>query len=204
MSEWISQLLADTMELIQNIDPLFSYTILALASFVENIFPPAPGDVITIFAASLVGTGHLSFVWLLFSSTLGSVAGFMSYFFLGRKLGRRFFLEKKYAFLPEDAFDKTELWFARYGYSIVIANRFLSGLRSVISLFCGISQLNLKKVLLYSTLSALIWNFILIYFGSLLGENWALIQDYLKQYGRFVFILILLFALFLFFRKRFR
>ena len=204
MSEWISQLITDTMQLIQSIDPFFSYSMLAVASFIENIFPPAPGDVITVFGASLVGTGHLDFIWVLFSTTLGSVAGFMAYFFLGRRLGKRFFMAKDYAFLPKDAFAKTELWFSKYGYSIVIANRFLSGLRSVISLFCGISQLNVGKVLIYSTISALLWNTILIYLGSILGQNWDLVKSYLSQYGQIVVSLMILTGIVFFIRKRFK
>ena len=38
--------------------------------------------------------------------------------------------------------EKIEVWFAKYGYWVIFANRFLSGTRSVISLFAGIFKLN--------------------------------------------------------------
>lgn len=201
MAEWFEQLSADTMLLIESIDPLLSYTLLAVASYIENVFPPAPGDAITVFGASITASGHLSFHGVLISTTIGSVLGFMTFYFLGRKLGLEFFEKKKISFFSDELMEKTDHWFSTYGYGIVICNRFLSGLRSVISIFCGISRLNAGKVLLYSTISALIWNTILVYLGSILGKNWHVVKDYLADYGKIIILAMILFALWHLLRK---
>jgi membrane protein DedA with SNARE-associated domain len=53
--------------------------------------------------------------------------------------------------------------------------------------------------------SALVWNFILIYGGKELGQNWHIIIDYTKSYSlaiTLIIILVALFFLFAYFLKR--
>jgi membrane protein DedA with SNARE-associated domain len=193
MSEWFSGLNESAISLINSVEPVIAYFFIALASFLENIFPPAPGDLITVFSATLIANGHLHFVFVLISTTTGSVMGFMSYYYLGKWLGHKIH-DKGFKFLPKAQFDKAELWFEHYGFKLILANRFLSGVRSVISLFCGISELEVHKVFFYATLSALAWNSILIYAGYELGQNWRNIELYMQSYFKFfvVFIVIAL------------
>jgi membrane protein DedA with SNARE-associated domain len=202
MTTFFEHILAEMMQLIESIDPLFSYILLGLASFVENIFPPAPGDVITIFGASLIASGHLTYTGVLISTTVGSVAGFMLYYYLGLKLGKAFFLSGRFSFLSEKSVAKTEQWFDRYGYKLILVNRFLSGLRSVISIFCGISRLSALKVFITCTTSALVWNIILITAGATLGENWDLVKTYLADYGKVIILVMLVGGLIWFLRSR--
>ncbi|MBP9044521.1 MAG: VTT domain-containing protein, partial [Spirochaetes bacterium] len=69
------------------------------------------------------------------------------------------------------------------GYYVVALNRFFPGIRSVISLVCGISRLSAVRVFLLCSLSSLIWNFIWIYVGYSLGSNWQIVK------ARFEFII---------------
>ncbi len=177
------------------------YSALFISSFLENILPPLPGDTVTVFGAYLIGTGRLDFWITYISTTLGSVFGFMIYFFAGRILGRKFFAGE-YKYLPDPKnIKKIEQWYHKYGYGIIIANRFLSGLRSIISIFAGVSRLNIWIILLCTTISCLIWNGLLIKLGMLVGENWNVIIEYIKKYNIIVFSLLTLIALIgLFFR----
>ena len=72
------------------------YLLLGLSAYVENIFPPIPGDTITAFGAFLVGLGKLHFMGVYLATTFGSLLGFLTLFWLGRFLGRQFFMEKNY------------------------------------------------------------------------------------------------------------
>lgn len=51
------------------------YPGLALIMFAENLFPPIPSEVVLPFAGSLVQSGALSLVGVLFFSTLGATLG---------------------------------------------------------------------------------------------------------------------------------
>ena len=50
------------------------YLLLGVSAFVENVFPPVPGDTITAFGAFLVGTQRLSFFGVYLSTTAGSTS----------------------------------------------------------------------------------------------------------------------------------
>ena len=65
---------------LETANPLWAYFILFISAFIENIFPPIPGDTVTVFGAYLVGRGLLSFWGVWISTTLGSIAGFMAIF----------------------------------------------------------------------------------------------------------------------------
>lgn len=153
-----------------------TYFFLGLSAYVENIFPPIPGDTITAFGAFMVGIGKLSFFGVYVSTTLGSLLGFLSLFWLGGVLGRRFFVEKDYRFFKAGDILKAEQWFERYGYLLIALNRFLPGIRSAVSLAGGISRLKPAWVALLAFASCAVWNLIWIMMGYLLGSNWQTIE----------------------------
>lgn len=153
------------------------YAFLFLSAVIENLFPPVPGDTITVFGAFLVGTGRLSFALVFIITTVGSATGFLLLYMFGAFLEREFFIEKDYRFFSAKSIIAAEEWFRKYGYYVVAANRFLPGVRSVISLASGISGLSPIKVFLYCNLSAAVWNFIWIYTGYTLGNNWEHVKE---------------------------
>ncbi len=191
-------------ELLQT-NPLWIYVSACIAAYIENIFPPFPSDVIIVAVGSLAGAGSVSFVVALISSTVGSTLGFVTMFKVGSWFGRRIVEQGKIRFLPLDQVHKVERWFHRYGYWVVIANRFLSGTRAVVAFFAGISELSLSACVALSFLSALFWNGILLYAGQVMGRNWRTILVFLEAYGKAATSVVVLAALVLavrFFYKR--
>lgn len=179
--------------LITHVDPLVAYLILFASAYVENTFPPVPGDTVTVFGAYLITTGKLSFTGVWLSTTLGSVLGFFTMYIVGYKFGRGFITsEKRAKIFNFNRIEKTETWFTKYGYWVILANRFLSGTRSVISLFAGIFKLKGYKVLILAMISALIWNGLLMYIGYMLGVNWENISGIISQYNIIVIAITIL------------
>ncbi len=173
----MEELLGHIINYLMPRDNSFLYIFLFLSAVVENLFPPIPGDTITAFGAFLVGTGRLDYTLVYIATTTGSVAGFMSLFLLGKLLGKKFFVEKNYKFFSAESIHAAEGWFQKYGYFVVLGNRFLPGIRSVISIVSGISRLGNLKVLIFSTVSAAVWNIIWIHTGYLLGNNWETVKE---------------------------
>jgi len=172
------------LSLFDTLPDALLYFLLGLSAFVENIFPPIPGDTITAFGAFLVGTKRLGFMAVYLSTTLGSLAGFMSLFWVGGLLGRKFFIQKDYRFFSADSIVKAEEWFRKYGYFLILLNRFFPGIRSIISLAGGISKLGTFKVALLALISAGAWNLIWIAIGYSLGNNWEAVKE---KMGRILF-----------------
>ncbi len=188
--------LKDIIEYLLPLRNIYLYIFLFISAIIENLFPPIPGDTITAFGAFLVGTGRLSYLYVYISTTVGSVFGFMFLVFVGRSLERKFFHEKDYKYFSAEKIAEAEGWVQKYGYFIVLANRFLPGIRSVISIVSGISMLKIPWVFLWALVSASIWNLIWIQVGYVVGNNWETVQKevggILRQYNIAVCIFLVL------------
>ena len=165
------------LNLLNSLPNTLLYLLLGLSAFVENVFPPIPGDTITAFGAFLVATQRLSFFGVYLSTTLGSLFGFMFLFWIGSLLGRRFFIEKDYRFFRAKDIIRAEEWFRKYGYFLILLNRFFPGIRSVISIAGGISQLKVLRVTLLALISSCAWNLIWISLGYSIGTNWDMVKE---------------------------
>lgn len=189
-------------DIFEHISPTMGYLVLFISAFVENTFPPIPGDTVTVLGAYLITTGFMDFWGVYLSTSLGSVAGFFFMYLFGLRFGKTFLKSKmKQRLFKDEQIQKVEAWFSKYGYGIIAANRFLSGTRSVISLFAGLFHLNWWRVLLLAMLSALIWNGLLIYAGYQLGVNWQSITGLISQYNKIIIGLTLLLIAFIVFKK---
>ncbi len=193
-------------DFIRGLDVGWIYLLVFAVAYAENLFPPIPSDVIIVFAASLLGVQEGNALVLITAATLGSTLGFVSMYWIGDVFGDRIVERGKLRFIKPELIHKVEHWFRRHGYWVVIANRFLSGTRAVISFFCGMSEMRFIPTATLSALSALLWNAIIIGLGMSLGENWQTIVDYLTTYSRIItwtlLSLVVLGSLFLLLRRR--
>lgn len=186
-----------TQELIQwilGLPPISIYLVFFLVAYVENIVPPIPGDLLVAFGGYLAAESVIGLTPVLFLTTVASVIGFMTMYWLGSHWGdqikkhkERFWLIK---FIPLRYMNKVRNWMGRWGLGVVLANRFLAGTRSVISLTAGISHTSISGTVISSTISSLLWNGILLGAGWIVHENWQIIGDYLSLYGRIVLVII--------------
>jgi membrane protein DedA with SNARE-associated domain len=178
------------------------YLALFVSAFFENIFPPLPGDTVAVFAAYLAGRNQGNFLGVFISTDLGSILGFMTYYLIGRLIHPEYFERKSFRFLPAAQIRKAGNWFRRYGYWIILFNRFLSGARSVISIVSGMSRLPWMRVLIVATIGCSIWNVLLIWAGYVLGTNWRMIQQILEHYSHVLLVLAVAAVVIWFLRKR--
>ena len=173
----------DILNNISSFTPFWIYVTLFLFAFVENVFPPSPSDLVVVLGGSLVSTGVISFIPALLLTTIGSVVGFMILFYFGSTVDRKVVHSGKYKYIPVNVIEKVELWFKKYGYYVIIANRFITGKRSVISFFAGMSMMDAKKTIVLAVISAFVWNAIIIYLGYIFGNNVSVVDKYLSTYS---------------------
>ena len=84
---------------------------------------------------------------------------------------------------PAAALVKAEAWLSRYGLWLVFANRFLSGIRSLIALSAGIGRMDWRLVILLGLASMALWNGLLMYVAMSVGANWGAVVQLLRQYN---------------------
>lgn len=201
---------------LQHADPVAICVFLFLVAFLENVVPPIPGDVPVAFIGYLINFSPLSFWWAVVFSSAGSVAGFMLVYLLSRNLGLKLYAEGEtsvhhwlsrtvHRFFPPAEMEVIRRKFAAHGYLSVLANRFFFGSRAVISVMAGFMHLKILPVFISAAISATAWNILLVYGGYLLGSNWHDIGRYVAIYSipvTLLFLLIVFFSLWRFFRER--
>ncbi len=154
--------------------------------FLENLFPPIPSELIMPFAgmaASREGA-ELSFGWVVFWGTVGSVLGAVALYWLGARIGPerlRDWVGKHGHWIGFDAedLDKAREWFDRHGGPTVLFCRLVPGVRSVISIPAGVDRMPFPAFLLYTTIGSAVWTALLAGAGRLLGANYDRVERYL-------------------------
>ncbi len=185
------------LDQISTYPPLWIYLVLSFFSFFENVFPPSPSDLVVLVGGTLVSTGVIHFIPTLILTTLGSIIGFMVLFFIGSAVDKKLIHSGKLRFISVESVDKVEAWFKKYGYWVILVNRFLPGTRSVISFFSGLSHLKVDKTILLAAISAFAWNAIILYLGIVFGDNVKMIDNYLSTYSNIVIAVTIVIILFL-------
>lgn len=173
----------DFIHSLATLDPFWIYATIFVVAFIENLFPPAPSDVLVVFGGALAGMEKGHFLAAFFAGTLGGTLGFMVMFGIGKWFGRKILETGKIKFIKLETLHKFEKWFAKYGFWLIVGNRFLSGTRAIVSFFAGISELDFNKTTLLSFISSMMWYGILVYAGYSLGMHWEKIGYYLKSYS---------------------
>ncbi|HEY7183980.1 MAG TPA: DedA family protein [Blastocatellia bacterium] len=190
---------------LKTLSPVVVLAMVFLIAYIENIFPPSPSDMLLVVAGTLIGAGKISFAPALTMATLGSVLGFMTAYVFGRYFEQRFVSGRYHRYLPVNGIHQVERLFNRFGYGVIVANRFLAGTRAIVSVFAGMSKMNLLATTLLSAVSAALWNSILLYLGIVFADNYRAAERYLTTYSKIVtvvFAVAVILFLWRFFRKR--
>ena len=184
MEGWIDQAVVS----VGDWPPTLVYLGIAVSAFLENVLPPVPGDLVVVLSAYLAGRGVLNWLPVYVATCLGGTTGFLFMYYLGRRHGRAFLKKRPGGFLlfSPQRLAQAEAWVNRRGAWLVLANRFLSGIRSVIALAAGMGGLRWQPVALLGGISMLVWNGGLLYLGLEVGQNWEQVTEWLSRYNRIV------------------
>ncbi len=171
------------------------YVFIFLSNVFENFFPPYPGDTVTFMGGYLAGTNHLTFPLVFLSACLGCLSGAVILYLLGKNKGRKIFLKNGKRIFDRAHLEKVERWFKKYGEKVLILSRFLPGVRSVIALTAGVGNVNLKKMTIYTSISIILWNGIILFFAFKVQQNWREILRMIQIYNKVVLTIVVLIVL---------
>jgi membrane protein DedA with SNARE-associated domain len=158
------------IESVDTLPLLYIYLVFFTVAYVENIIPPIPGDLLVAFGGYLAARNVVNLIPIHLLTTVASVVGFMCVYALGSYWGGKI-KEKRgefwmFKWIKMEYIHEVQQWMRKWGQGVILANRFLAGTRSVISLTAGISHTNVKLTVLSSFVSSFLWN------GILLGLVW--------------------------------
>jgi len=149
MFRWI----ADTIESL-------GYAGIAALTFLENIFPPIPSELVIPLAGFVAAQGVLRPQWVIAAATIGSLAGSTAWYVLGRRVGKarlHRWVEQhsRWLTLSTDDLGRVDVWFKSHGAWAVCLGRMVPGIRTLISLPAGFTGMPLWRFLTYSALGTL-------------------------------------------------
>lgn len=184
-------LIHDFLETLFNYGPVWIYLALIVASFIENIFPPFPGDFFTIAGGALAAAGWLN-IFLVFAMVYtGGIGSTMVVYYLGKKYGRTFFMKKNFRFFPVTDIVKMEEWFGRRGGIILVFSRFIVGARAALAIVGGMSRYGGQKFFWLSSISFWIFNGILLFSSYIFVVNFETIAEYFHTYEKIAWPIII-------------
>jgi len=171
------------------------YAIVALAAIIENIFPPAPADVVITLAAFLSDRGTTSALTVFWITWIANVAGAALVYLLARRLGSTFFRTGAgRRLMSPEAVLAVERNYVRFGLAGLIVARLLPGFRSFTAPFAGVMRLGPVRTLVPIALASGLWYGGLIYLGARLGENWAAVDRVVRGLNRTMGVIAFLVA----------
>ena len=183
-------------EWILNIMTSLDYLGIGLLMFAENLFPPIPSELIMPLAGFTVAQVKMSFVPAVLAGVIGTILGAFPWYYAGKFMGeeRLKSLADKYGkwlTVSGQDIDKVTRWFNRYGNKAVLLGRLVPGVRTLISLPAGLSNMPLVPFILYSTLGTTLWVMLLTFLGFLLGDNYELVEEYLGPVSKIVLVALI-------------
>lgn len=182
--------------LIQLINQV-GYSWLFLASFLENLIPPIPSEVIMPLWWYLAGTGKLSLIWVIAVCAIGSTLGNIPYYFIGRFFNKRkikkFVAEYgKYFFTKEEYVDDLYDVFQKNDRKIVFFWRFLPWARAFIGIPAWSSHMNFFQFFWYTLAGTTVWTVFLVVLWYWLGSQYDQVIKRIKEYEHIMLPLIVL------------
>ena len=175
----------------------FGYFGIALLIAVENIFPPIPSEVILTFGGFMTTYTSMNVWGVVLAATIGSVIGAVVLYLIGRILNaerlERLLSGKAGRILrlkPDDV-EKAQGCFEKRGGKAVFFCRFISIVRSLISIPAGMTGMNPGKFAAFTTAGTFLWNLVLVNLGVLAGASWEKIAAAVDTYAHIVLVIII-------------
>jgi membrane protein DedA with SNARE-associated domain len=163
--------------------------LLFLASLIEYVFPPFPGDLLVVFGAWYAAQGIVSWPIAYAAVTAGAVLGAALDYSFGRWLGPRLDASaSRRGRRTADRLARFEAAYRRWGAALLLANRFFPGVRAFIFVGAGAARLPLGRVLVLGGISAALWNGLLLLAGKALVSSADELVELFRRYNRMAWI----------------
>ncbi|TWT09251.1 DedA family protein [Planomicrobium sp. CPCC 101079] len=156
-------------------------------------FEFVPAELVLPLAGYWVFEGDLSLYGAILAGSIGGVLGPLTLYALGRYGGRPMVLKfGRYFLVTEEHIDKSDQFFKRYGGGVAFLGRFVPGVRTAVSIPCGMAKMNIWKFIVYTYMAMLPITAIYVYLGYRLGTQWEMAGELLGKYANYMLLPIAL------------
>jgi membrane protein DedA with SNARE-associated domain len=140
----------------------YTYAVVGLMALLETgagIGLIAPGELAVVIGGVTAGQGHTNLIVLIAIVWASALAGDLTSYFLGRRLGRNFLLRHGHLVkLTPERLGQVETFLARHGGKTIIVGRFIGLVRALAPFVAGSSRMPARRFIPATFLAAGIWS----------------------------------------------
>ncbi len=139
----------------------WTYLLVGIMAFLETgafVGLLAPGETVILVGGVVAGQGEIDIIVLIAIIWVCAVAGDMTSFYVGRRLGRGFLVKHgPKVQITEARIEQTEAFFDKHGGKAIFLGRFVGLIRAVAPFLAGSSGMPLRRFAPYDILGAGLW-----------------------------------------------
>jgi membrane protein DedA with SNARE-associated domain len=178
----------------QHLEPTlrhWGYLAVAFVLLVENFGIPLPGEALLIAASLYAGTGRLNIFLVTAVAIAASIGGACIGYVIGARGGRR--LVERYGRairLTPERIDRVEKFFDRRGGWLIVLGRFVEGVRQLLSIIVGMSEMSFKRFLTFTTVGSVLWCCTWSGVGYFAGDHVETVSRYFTYFAVGVAVIV--------------
>ncbi len=161
-----------------------------MATFLEYIIPFLPSELLPTLSAVVTAAADWSFTPLVLAGAIGSTTGGLLDYAVGRYMVstshdtwlHRLFRRPGVAAWVE----RLTASFERHGTWYILINRFLPPIRLVLFVVAGMARLPVGRVMVAAFVGAIVWMWVIVGVGALLGFQLEVAMVWLNRYLMFM------------------
>jgi membrane protein DedA with SNARE-associated domain/membrane-associated phospholipid phosphatase len=177
----LEQLLIDVGERLGN----WTYVLVGALAFLETgafIGLVAPGETALLLGGLVAGQGQVEVLTMIAVVWACAVAGDLTSFFLGRRLGRAFLVKHgPKVQITEARLEQVERFFDRHGGKAILIGRFVGLVRAIAPFLAGSSGMPLRRFVPYDVIGAGLWGSTFVVLGYVFWQSFSQLVDYAKK-----------------------
>lgn len=149
----------------------YGYSIIAIGTFFE-------GETILLVAAFLAHQKYLNLYIVILAAFAGSFTGDQLYYFIGRS--KSSFIRNKFR-RSQKRIERFQILLKKYDIYIILAFRFIYGLRTIAPFAIGMSGVSVLKFFILNLISAVLWAISIGLLGFYFGHTVEIIIGDIKK-----------------------
>lgn len=157
---------------LESLIETYGYLAVLIGTFLE-------GETILVLGGFAAHRGYLSLPWVIVVAFIGSLCGDQLFFFLGRKHSQMI-LAKRQSW--KDRIERAQKLLDRFRTPLILAFRFLYGLRTVAPFVIGMSPVPTRRFIFLNAVGALVWALAIGSASYLFGHTMEIILGDIKHY----------------------
>jgi undecaprenyl-diphosphatase len=168
----------------------YTYVLVGVMAFLETgafVGLIAPGEFTVVFGGVVAGQGKIDVVALLALVWAAAVAGDVTSYVLGRRLGRGFLVRHGPRLnITEARLEQVEAFFADHGGPTILIGRFIGLVRALAPFVAGASRMPFRRFVPYDVIAAGLWSATFVLLGYFFWRSFHEVIAIAKQ-GAFAF-----------------